>query len=145
MIYLGADHGGFNLKKNIKSFLKESGYEYEDMGNLEYDKDDDYPDYAFKVAEKVAQGNNKGVLLCRSSGGMIMAANKVKGVRAVSVTDEKSAKHAVQHNNANIIALSGDWISENQAKKIVKLFLTTTFGKEKRHRRRIKKIEKYES
>ncbi len=146
MIYLGADHGGYKLKEKIKSFLKESNYDYEDLGNLEYDKDDDYPDYAFKVAEKVSKNkNNKGILLCRSSGGMVIAANKVKNIRAVSVIDEKSVKHAVQHNNANIIALPGDWITADKAKKLVKLFLTIKFSKEKRHVRRLKKIIKYET
>ena len=146
MIYLGSDHGGFKLKQKIKSFLNELDYKYEDLGNLKFDKDDDYPDYAFKVAEKVSENiKNKGILLCRSSGGMIIAANKVKGIKAVSVIDEKSVKHAIQHNNANIIALSGDWINENKAKKIVKLSLTTKFNNEERHVRRLKKINKYES
>jgi len=144
MIYLGSDHGGFDLKQKIKSFLNELNYEYEDLGNLDYDKKDDYPDYAFKVAEKVAQGNNKGILLCRSSGGMVIAANKVKGIKAVSVIDEKSIKHAIQHNNANIIALPADWINESKTKKILKIFLTTKFNNEKKHVRRLKKIERYE-
>ena len=146
MIYLGSDHGGYKLKQLIKKFLKDLEYEYEDLGNLKFDKDDDYPDYAFKVAEKVSENiKNKGILLCRSSGGMVIAANKVKGIKAVSVIDEKSVKHAIQHNNANIIALSGEWINENKAKKIVKLSLTTKFNNEERHVRRLKKINKYES
>ncbi len=145
MIYLGSDHGGYKLKQKIKSFLNELDHGYEDLGNLDFDKEDDYPDYAFKVAEKVAVDiKNKGILLCRSSGGMVIAANKINGIKAVSVIDEKSVKHAVQHNNANIIALPADWITENKAKKIVKLFLTTKFNNEKRHVRRLKKIERYE-
>ena len=145
MIYLGADHGGFKLKQKIKSFLKDLEYEYEDLGNLKFDKDDDYPDYAFKVAEKVSDNiKNKGILLCRSSGGMVIAANKVKGIKAVSVIDEKSVKHAVEHNNANIIALSGDWMTEQEAKDAVKVFLETDFTKEERHKRRINMIKEYE-
>ena len=146
MIYLGSDHGGYKLKQKIKSFLKDLDYEYEDLGNLNFDKDDDYPDYAFKVAEKVSENiKNKGILLCRSSGGMVIAANKVNGIKAVSVIDEKSVKHAVQHNNANIIALPADWITEKKAKNIVKIFLETKFTNEKKHVRRIKKIERYEN
>ena len=145
MIYLGSDHGGFKLKQKIKSFLKDLEYEYEDLGNLKFDKDDDYPDYAFKVAEKVSDNiKNKGILLCRSSGGMVIAANKVKGIKAVSVIDEKSVKHAVEHNNANIIALSGDWMTEQEAKDAVKVFLETDFTKEERHKRRINMIKEYE-
>ncbi len=84
MICLGADHGGFKLKQVIIKFLKDLEYEYEDLGNLNFDKDDDYPDYAFKVAEKVAVDiKNKGILLCRSSGGMVIAANKINGIKAV--------------------------------------------------------------
>lgn len=153
MIYLGADHGGFELKAKLKEFLTELGYEYEDLGNLEYDKEDDYPDYALKVAEAVAseddhskpwQERAKGILVCRSAGGVIVAANKVKGVYAIAVNDVKSAKHSREHNNANVIGLSGDWMTEQEAKGIVKVFLETEFSNEERHKRRINKIKEYE-
>ena len=126
MIYLGADHGGFVLKENIKQFLKEHDLKYEDLGNTILDMDDDYPDYAFAVGERVGKEDApskkwkdraKGILFCRSSGGMVIAANKVKNIRAVAVYDEKGARHAREHNDANIIALSGDWISDEAAKK----------------------------
>jgi ribose 5-phosphate isomerase B len=145
MIYLGSDHGGFRLKEKIKDFLVKRGYEFDDLGNSEFDAKDDYPDFAFAVGEKVKEHeDNKGILLCRSSGGMVIAANKVKGIRAVSVHDVKAAKHAVEHDNANIIALAGDWINEKDMLDIVEAFLTTNFKKEKRHVRRLKKISDYE-
>ncbi len=145
MIFIGADHGGFKLKKKIKDFLQKEGYEYDDLGNVEFDPEDDYPDYAIKVSEKVAEHeDNKGILLCRSSGGMVIAANKVKGVRAVAAFDIKAAKHAREHNNANVLAISGDWTSEKDAKKIIKAFLETDFTDEDRHKRRLEKIDKYE-
>jgi ribose 5-phosphate isomerase B len=86
----------------------------------------------------------KGILFCRSSGGVVIAANKVKGIRAVAAWDEKSAMHAREHNDANIIAIAGDWTDEESAKKIVKIFLETEFTKEDRHVRRINQIMDYE-
>ncbi|MBN2368753.1 RpiB/LacA/LacB family sugar-phosphate isomerase [Candidatus Woesearchaeota archaeon] len=153
MIYLGADHGGFELKSKIKRFLDSLGYEYEDKGNMEYDKDDDYPEYAFAVAEAVGKRDDpsrawkdrsKGILLCRSAGGVVVAANKVRGVSAIAVSDVKSAKHSREHNDANVIGLSGDWMTEEQAMHVVKVWLETEFSHDERHVRRIKMIREYE-
>jgi ribose 5-phosphate isomerase B len=154
MIYLGADHGGYELKEKIKHFLKQSDYQFKDLGNLIYEKEDDYPDYAFAVAQMVSKEDNvtkpwkqrpKGILMCRSAGGVIIAANKVNGVRAVAVFDTTSAKHSREHNDANIIALSGDWIDETKAKEIVKVWLDTEYSREERHTRRLNKIRDYEN
>jgi ribose 5-phosphate isomerase B len=142
-IYLGADHGGFELKEKIKTWLTEQNYEVEDCGAFSYDGEDDYPDFTFPVAEKVAGDQtqeSRGILFCRSSGGVIIAANKVRGVRAVGVTNTKAAQHAREHNNANMIGLAGDWMTEDQAKQAVLAFLTTPFSSESRHARRLEKI-----
>lgn len=146
-IYIGADHGGFEMKEEIKKWLIEHSYEVEDCGNTVFDSDDDYPDFAFPVAEKVANSNEtaKGLLICRSGGGVVISANKVKGVRAVDVFDQKSVLHARSHNNANIISVGGDWVSIAEAKEIIKTFLETEFKNEERHVRRIKKISDYEN
>ncbi|MCX8008572.1 MAG: RpiB/LacA/LacB family sugar-phosphate isomerase [Patescibacteria group bacterium] len=144
MIYLGADHGGFELKERIKEWLSTWGEQYEDCGAVTFDPNDDYPKYAFAVAEKVSWENRKGILVCRSSGGVVIAANKVQGIRAVACWDELSARHAREHNDANIIALAGDWINEDTAKKIVHVFLSTPFSNEDRHVRRINQITEYE-
>ncbi|MBT4647307.1 RpiB/LacA/LacB family sugar-phosphate isomerase [archaeon] len=153
-IYLGADHGGLKLKNQVIVWLKEWGYEFEDMGPFVYDAEDDYPDFAIPASEKVGidddsdkdwKDRRKGILVCRSAGGVIFAACKVKNIRAVAVSDELSAKHARLHNDANIIALSGDWTSEEDAKKIVKVWLETEFSRDERHVRRINKIKAYES
>jgi ribose 5-phosphate isomerase B len=145
MIYLGSDHGGFELKESIKRFLSEKKISFEDIGNIKYDKEDDYPKYAFKVAEKVSHEKGAiGILFCRSSGGVVIAANKVKGIRAVSAHDVKSGEHAKEHNDANVIALPGDWITEDVAKKIVDAFLKSEFTKEERHVRRLNEISNYE-
>lgn len=153
MIYLGADHGGYELKNIIKTFLDNNGYEYEDLGNLEYDKEDDYPVYAFKVAQVVGTEDNttknwsdrpKGILICRSSGGVVIAANKVKGVRAVSVMDIKSSEHARLHNDANVIGISGDWMTTEIALEVVKVFIETEYSREDRHTRRLDIIKDFE-
>ena len=152
MIFLGADHGGYPLKEKLKSYLEEEGHAYRDMGNLDLDPKDDYPDFAFAVAQEVSQNAHpewgrsaKGILLCRSAAGMVIAANKVEGIRAASVFDEKSTKHARQHNDVNVIALSGDWLDEEQAFRLVSIFLRTSFSDEERHRRRLQMITKFEN
>lgn len=163
MIYLGSDHGGFDLKEKIKKWLTVWEYAWEDLGNSVYEKEDDYPVFAQKVAQKVAeeenlpagrQGGNqypkpwkdrpKGIITCRSAAGMVIAANKVKGARCATAFDSRSAKHCRQHNDVNILALSGDWLDEYQAKKILKIWLETEFSGEERHVRRLKEIEEYE-
>lgn len=158
-IVIGADHGGYKLKEELKPFLKQLSYQVEDVGTSS-EESCDYPDYAFKVAELVGQeeisaaatANDKlqpfpkvfGILACRSAAGMVIAANKVKGVRAVAALDETSAKHSREHNAANVLGLSGDWMSAEQAKKVVKAWLETPFGGEERHARRISKITDFE-
>lgn len=157
MIYIGGDHGGFNLKERIKKIL--SGWEemVVDVGNTENDPGDDYPLYAVAVAENTVRDElsgkkfpvswkdrPKGILLCRSGGGVVIAANKVTGARAVACYDPKQAVHARLHNDANIIALSGDWLKDNQIEPILKAFLETEFSGDERHIRRIKQIEEYE-
>lgn len=157
MIYLGSDHGGFDLKEKIKKWLTKWGYQWEDLGNQLYEKEDDYPVFALAVAKRVVEeekkenmGNKpwperpKGLITCRSAAGMVIAANKVKGARAATAFDSHSAKHCRLHNDVNILALSGDWLDEYHAKKILKIWLETEFSGEERHVRRIKEIEEFE-
>ena len=146
-IVIAADHGGFELKNALKKFLEEKGYTVEDKGPETLDPEDDYPDYGKKVAERVGKDGSEigqqdimGILICRSAAGIIIAANKVKGVRAVAVHDEKGAKHSREHNDANVLGLSGDWTSESKAKKLVTIWLETPYSNEERHTRRLKKI-----
>lgn len=153
MIYLGADHGGFKLKEKIKEWLAEWKLSFKDLGPAKFDPDDDYPQYAFAVADAVSQEDDlstnwskrpKGILVCRSAGGVVIAANKVKDVRAVAIYDVKSARHAREHNDANVIGLSADWIDEKATKEILQIFLKTEFSGEERHRRRINQIREKE-
>ena len=144
MIYLGADHAGFHLKEELKKYLEELGYQYEDLGNQEMDLQDDYPDFALKVAERVAETNEKGILVCSTGLGMCLAANKVKGIRGVAVWDEFTAIQSREHNNANILCLAGKVLDLETAKKILWVWLETEFSQEERHVRRLKKVEEIE-
>ncbi len=147
MIYLGADHRGFELKEKIKTWLSEWGYQYEDLGALEYNKDDDYPDFAKAVAEKVigvdAEGN-RGILICGSGIGVAIAANKIKGIRAGTAISAEQLHDSVNDEDTNVLALSADYLSEEQAQTIAKSFLETKFSGEERHVRRINKIKALE-
>lgn len=147
-IYLGADHAGFKLKERIKKYLKRLKYKVIDKGSTKLLMNDDYPDYGYKVAKAVqkAKGDAKGILFCGSAEGICIAANKVKGIRAVAVWNQKNAKLSRQHNNANVLCLSGWDLKPEKAEKIVKTWLETDFTFAPRHMRRIKKIagiEKY--
>ncbi len=143
-IYIGADHAGFKLKHELKKFLQHLGYKVIDAGAHELDPHDDYPPYAYAVAKAVAQGKGLGILACGSAEGICIAANKVKGIRATPVWTLRNARLSKEHNDANILCLSGWELLLTQAKKIVKTWLDTTFSGEERHVRRLKQIERIE-
>ncbi len=145
MIYLGADHRGFKTKEEIKRYLEKLGYAFEDLGNEKFDPNDDYPDFTKRVAEKVSQDlKNRGILFCGSGIGMMIFANKFKGVRAALCFNEKLAELSRSHNDANILCVSSDFLPLAKIKKIVKIWLKTEFSKEQRHKRRLAKIKEYE-
>jgi ribose 5-phosphate isomerase B len=143
MIYLGADHRGFELKEKLKPFLRDLGFDYQDLGASIYNKEDDYPDFAKLVGEKVAaNAGEKGILICGSGVGIAVAANKIKGIRAGTILKPEQARATVNDEDLNILSLGADYLSEDEAKEIVKTFLETKFSNEERHKRRIEKIEK---
>jgi len=142
MICLGSDHGGFDLKQEIKKYLEKNNIEYRDLGPDKVDNDDDYPDYAVKVAEEVAAGDNKGILICGTGIGMCITANKLKGVRAALCYDKKTAILSREHNNANILCLGARTTKKSKALKIVDVWLKTEFSSEDRHKRRVDKMDK---
>jgi len=145
MLYIAADHGGYPLKEELKEFLAKEGYEVFDLGADELDLADDYPDYAFKLAEQVVQDENAGgILICGTGQGMCMAANKVAGIRAVVVYNEFTAQDAADHLNANVICLGGRVTDAETAKKAVKIWLDTEFSEDERHIRRLRKVEERE-
>lgn len=143
-IYLGSDHAGWHLKQEIKRYLERVGVPYIDVGNLKYDRTDDYPDFAKVLAKKVVRNKTKGILLCHNGVGVCIAANKVKGVRAVNAYSTVIAKESRLHNDANILCLGGEHISVSQAKAIIRTWLTTRASRAERHQRRLKKISKIE-
>ena len=144
-IVLGADHAGFAMKEKIKFFLLKRGYVVEDAGAFSLKKDDDYPLYAFAVAEKVANSKNaRGILVCHTGTGMAIAENKVKGIRSAEAYDLYSAKMSRLDNDANVLSLHAHKFSLQQMIHIISLWLSTPFSGEKRHIRRIKKISAYE-
>lgn len=149
-VYIGSDHGGYELKEELKKYLGELGQEVEDMGAHELNPQDDYPDFVIPVALRVAQGKLQnedvvGIVIGRSGQGEAIAANKVKGVRAALCMNEQMARMAREHNDANVLSLGADFIDVETAKKIVKVFLDTPFSEEERHKKRIAKITDYET
>ncbi|MBI4035162.1 MAG: RpiB/LacA/LacB family sugar-phosphate isomerase [Candidatus Chisholmbacteria bacterium] len=143
-IFLGADHRGFRLKEQLKNWLEAEGHEVVDMGNYKYDPEDDFPDFAVAVGERVVKGEGIGILMC-GSGGMALAANKIKGVRAVEVWDEERGAHALSHDRVNVLALPADVVDVEMAKKIIKAGLATLPRTEEKYERRLKKIDAIET
>jgi ribose 5-phosphate isomerase B len=142
-IAIGSDHGGFHMKEHLKKYLQKKGHTVFDFGCYTTDSVD-YPDIAFLVAEAVKDKKyEKGILIDGTGGGMTLAANKVKGVRAVCAYNEMTGKFASEHDDANILCLGGKMLGELLAEKIVDAFLETAFG-EGRHRRRLDKIAEIE-
>ncbi len=138
-IALGSDHAGYALKRKIKEFVEDMGHEIVDLGP--YDEESvDYPDYAAKVARAVRDGEfDRGILVCGTGLGMAIAANKVKGIRAVTCGDTFSARASREHNDANILCLGARVIGEGLAMDIVATWLEASFAGG-RHKRRVDKI-----
>jgi ribose 5-phosphate isomerase B len=142
-IALGADHGGYKLKETLMHSLAEWGYEVLDCGT-QSDRPVDYPDYAFAVAQMVANGRAwRGVMVDGAGIGSCMAANKVPGVRAAMCYDQATALNSREHNDANLLTLGAGLIGENLAKSILNTFLSTTFAGG-RHAARVDKISNIE-
>lgn len=141
-VFLGADHRGFELKEKLCEFLKGEGYAVFDLGNTQYEKADDYPDYAKLVAEEVAANpaEDRGILICGSGVGVCIVANKFKGIIAATLINPKHAAMVRNDENANIACLPADYIDLEQAQQIIKTFLETPFSTEERHHRRFGKI-----
>jgi len=150
-IYLGCDHGGFQIKEELKHHLMFNYPDFvvEDCGAFAYQAEDDYPPFAFTVAGKTIAALKSGqpalgVLLCRSGSGMVIAANKVLGARAVEIYNESMAKHAKAHNQANIVAFAGDYLSFKQTAFLLDVFLQAQVDNDGRHQRRLQQISDFE-
>jgi len=143
-IVLGSDHGGFQLKEEIKNYLQSKDYKVIDVGTNSEDSVD-YPEYAKAAADKVMNGEaTKGIVICGTGIGISISANKVKGIRAALCHNVYTAIMARKHNNANILALGGRVLAKEEAYPIVDAWLTTDFEGD-RHQRRIDKISAIEN
>jgi len=143
-VIVASDHAGFKLKEKIKKYLEIKNISYQDLGTDSL-ASVDYPDYAIKVAELVAKNKNKrGILICGTGTGMTIAANKVRGIRAVAAYDAYSAKMSRVDNDTNILGLRGRFFPFEKVKRIINFWLNTPFSGEQRHKRRLKKIADYE-
>ena len=141
LIVVGADHAGFRAKETIKAYLERAGYPVEDVGTHS-EESVDYPDFARAVGERVAAGKDSlGILVCGTGIGVSIAANKVEGIRAALAHDSLTARRAREHNDANVLALGGKIVGEDEALTIVQEFLGAHFAGG-RHQRRIDKISK---
>jgi ribose 5-phosphate isomerase B len=140
-VAIGSDHAGYRLKEALKAYLAKEKIEFKDFGTGS-EEPVDYPDIAFPVAKAVAKKEfDRGILVCGSGVGMIIAANKVKGIRAINVTDEYTAKQSREHGDCNVLGLAGRKLDAAKALKIVEIWLKTEFSGEERHVRRIRKID----
>ena len=147
IIYIGADHRGFEVKKTLKIFLHELGYEIADLGNSTYDENDDYPDFAAAVAERVSHDyeNSRGILTCGSGIGVSVVANKFPRIRSALATNADQAFDSRNDDNANVLSLPANHLDIETIKKIVTTWLSTPFSSEERHRRRLQKIHEIET
>lgn len=145
-VYLGTDHAGFDLKEHVKQCLQDAGYEVKDCGAFMYDKQDDYPDYCSKAAQGVVRTEGAvGFVFGKSGTGEAIVANKIKGIRCGLAINEKNVVLARKHNDANMLSIGSDFVSNEKAYELAKLFLTTPFSGEERHVRRIEKIRTIEN
>lgn len=143
IIHIGSDHAGFELKEKLVNFLRELGHEAVDHGAFAPNEKDDYPDFVIPAAKAAAEDpESKGIILGGSGQGEAMAANRISGVRAGVYYGGlmEIVKLSREHNDANVLSLGARFLSEDEAKRAVKMFLETKFSGDERHVRRLKKF-----
>lgn len=141
-IVLATDHAGFELKEHVKKFLLEKGFEIKDFGALEYDALDDYPDFIIPASKFVSENKLIGIIFGGSGQGEAIAANRIKGIRAVVFYNgpDDIIELSRMHNNANILSIGARFVDNHRAEEIINLWLSTTF-EEGRHQKRISKLD----
>ena len=142
IIVLATDHAGFELKEHVKKFLLEKGFEIKDFGALEYDALDDYPDYIIPASKFISENKLIGIIFGGSGQGEAIAANRIKGIRAVVFYNgpDDIIKLSRMHNNANILSIGARFVDNQRAEEIINLWISTTF-EEGRHQKRISKLD----
>lgn len=144
-VAIGADHAGFQLKEDLAKVLADQGFAILDMGTHS-ESPVDYPDYAAAVGRAVREGRaDRGVIVCGSGAGAAIAANKIKGVRAALAHDTYTAHQAVEHDDANVIAVGSRVIGPALAEEVTTAFLLARFTGEDRHVRRLNKVKAIEA
>lgn len=144
-IGIAADHGGFELKEVLASFLRAQHYDVQDFGAFGLDPTDDYPDMVVPLARAVAAGEvTRGIAVCGSGVGASIAANKVTGVRAALIHDYFSAHQGVEDDDMNLLCLGGRVTGSEMAKELVLAFLKANYIGGERHRRRLDKVHRLE-
>lgn len=145
MIYIAADHGGFELKKHLLNYLqKKLKLEVEDLGAFEINPTDDYPDFAIKLAQEVVKNKSLGILICRNGQGMCVTANKIADARAIVGFDLEATKWARNDDHVNILCLPAEYMTEDDAEQMIKIFIDTPVNNDERFIRRLNKIKAIE-
>lgn len=145
MIFIGADHRGYEKKSQIITFLEQNHYDCQDLGAYVYSETDDFNDSAIAVAKAVRETPKSfGILICGSAHGMVIQANRFKGVRAIEAHSEDLARMGREHNDANVLCLSADFLEAAEMEKIIKVFLNTNFNNGEKYLRRIKRLDERE-
>jgi ribose 5-phosphate isomerase B len=146
IVFLGSDHGGFYLREKVEAHLLKAGIKVEDVGNQVLDPADDYPQFAFAAATKLlgsTDADPRAILICKGGQGMAIAANRIRGVRAVVISDVEEAKMSRNDNDANVLSLPSRVLESDEqlAFDIIDTWLKTPFSRAERHSRRLREIE----
>ena len=145
-VHIGSDHAGFELKNHLVQHLTAAGHDVVDHGSAVYDAVDDYPPYCIRTGQAVVEDpGSLGIVIGGSGNGEQIAANKVKGVRAILAWSTETARLGREHNNANVVSVGARMHSEEEATGFVETFLGTDYSGEERHTRRIDMLTAYES
>ena len=145
-IYLSGDHAGFKLKEKLKIYLEKKGYSVEDCGPFQFNSEDDYPDFVIPMAKKVAKDkDSRGIIMAGSGQGETIAANRINGARCALFYggNPNILKLSKSHNNSNILSLGARFLKYDEVIKAVNIWLKAPFSNATRHKRRLKKIERY--
>ena len=145
-VAIGADHGGYPLKGELKEYMESLGHDVVDVGAHELDPADDFPDFTKRVADSVASGDcGRGIMICGSGVGASVAANKVKGIRASVCHDTYSAHQGVEHDDMNVLCMGARIIGVEVARELTDAFLSAEFAPEERFQRRLDKVLEMEA
>jgi len=144
-IFIGTDHGGFDLKNRLIEYLQNKNIRVVDIGNYQYDPLDDYPDFAKKLAEAVLQKPEEslGIVICKSGVGVCVTTNRYKGIRCALGFDEGQVKHARENDHINVLALAAEFSDFDKATKLIEVFLLAQPKMEEKYIRRIKKLDSF--